>query len=142
MAEGCLCIFSNVFGVLADFADFHRVVWTISHDEVRALSSLIEVILELNIAHAVNLYWAWISLFLIEIFSKELWKHFVDTDVSQKQIVVSQQLAFVLELPKVSLKPIKANDLSNARDVHIFNLLSKVSLWILHDHANTSVKLV
>ena len=100
------------------------------------------MVLELRIAHAMNLYWAWICLFLVEIFTEKLWKHFVDAHVSQKQIIVSQKLAFVFELPKVSLKSIKANDFCNAWDFHILNGLFKVCFWILNKHTNARVEFV
>ena len=78
----------------------------------------------------------------VKFFSHHLLQHLVDSDICQEHIEISQKLTFVLELPKVSLESIEANDFGDTRDIHIFNLLSEISFRVFHDQANAGVKLL
>ena len=87
-----------------------------------------------------NFYWAWKSFLGVKLFTHHFREHFVNPNISQENIIVFQQLTFVFELSEISFKSVKTNDFSNARDIHIFNLLSEFRLRVLNDQTNASVK--
>ena len=140
-AEGTLDILGDRFRILADLANLEAVVGSISHDEICALSGLIQLRFKTLGVKTMNLNGARVRLFRVELLSEDLWQHFVNANIRQEEIVVSQELALVLKLSKFSLQAVEADDLSDAGDVHVLNLLPKVRLWVLHNHTDASVKL-
>ena len=82
---------------------------------------------------------AW-KLFLgVKLSTKHLWQHLINPNISQEQIVVSEELSFVFEFPEISFESIEADDLGDTRNVQILNLLSEGALRILNDNTNSSV---
>ena len=76
-----LDVLGDLFGILADFAYFETIVWAVAHDEVGTLRCLVQLLLQLGVAQAMNLYGARICLLIVEFFAEHLWKHLVDANI-------------------------------------------------------------
>ena len=82
---------------------------------------------------------AWVLFALVELFSEQLRQHFVYSQVGQKAIVVLKQLALVLELLKVALKLVVADDFSDAWDVQILDLVLECSCRVLDNDTDSRI---
>ena len=83
--------------------------------------------------------WAWESLLGVEFLTKALWEHFVNANISQKEIEISEQLPLVLEFSIFPSESIKTNNFSNTGNIQIFNLSFKVTLGVFHDEAHSGI---
>lgn len=82
---------------------------------------------------------AWVLLALIEFFAHELGQHFVDAQVGEERIVVLKKLSLVLELLEIAPKLVDTNHLSDARHVHILDLVLEGTSWVFHDNTDAGV---
>jgi hypothetical protein len=86
-----------------------------------------------------NLDGTWECLLAIEFFSKQLGKHLIDSNISQKEVIVLQKLPLVLELSEVTSKSIIADNFSNARNIKFCDLFTEIAFWVFDNDANSSV---
>jgi hypothetical protein len=75
-----------------------------------------------------------VFLLLVELFAETGWEHFVDSEISEEEIVVIQELLLVFELLVFFLELGEADDLSNAWDLEVFDFSLELTCWVLHEH--------
>ena len=61
--------------------------------------------------------WTGVLLSLVKLLAHQLWQHFVYSEVSQKRVIILQELPLVLELFEVALEFVEADNFGDARDV-------------------------
>jgi len=142
------CFAESLHGVLANFlllleglTDLDGIVGSISEHEEGASSRSVELALNSlsTTLESVKLDRAWVLLALVEFFAHELGQHFVDAHIGEERIVVLKKLSLVLELLEIALKFVDTNHLSDARHVHILDLVLEGTSWVFHDHTDARV---
>jgi len=78
--------------------------------------------------------WTWELLFVVKLFSEELRKQFVDSNVCEESIVLLQERPLVLERLEFSLKFVASNHLCDLRNFKVLYLVFKCSLGVFNEH--------
>ena len=142
LCKGFHCVESHIVGLLVGLADSDTVVGSVALHELGAARCVIQLFLEFAaLLETVKLDRHWELLVGVEFLTKDLWKHFVDTEVSQEAIVLLEQRASVLVLFVIALKLVVANDLRNRGDIKAGNLVFECSLRVLYKHTDAAILL-
>jgi hypothetical protein len=117
LGKGVRNVLCHILCFLVSASNFDTVVRSVSLHELGCSRCFVKLLLQFFFGHAVDLDWNRVLLVSVELIAELLWKHFVDSQVSEESIVLLTKGSLVLELVVVALKLIEADHLSDARDV-------------------------
>jgi len=138
-----LYVFSDLLCCLRCTSHTQAVVGTIALDEVGRLRCFIELLLELlGVSETMELQRTGVALLLIELFAQELGEHLVDSEIGEEEVVVREELAFVLVLLEVLLQLRDTDDLGNAWHLEGSQLVLEGACRVLGEDAHTSAMLL
>lgn len=99
IGEDLLNIFSNVPCILRGAAYTNAIVGSVALHEEGCLGCVIKLLLKFfAVRETVKLKRAGVLLLSIELFAESFWKHLVNSEVCQEEVVIRQELPLIFKL--------------------------------------------